>query len=247
MTLLKTIGLTLALSSATAAPALAQQAYHRGGGASAIVYAHPDFRGHSVRVTGPVDTLKRYGLNDKASSVRITGGSWEVCVDPNFRGRCEVISYNQDELNDYRLNDKITSIRPVNYRGGHDRGDRWGRHDGYRDRGHGGRPGYGDRGPRGPGYGGGYDNAPVTLFKDPDFRGGALPVSGAVPSLADYRFNDTISSIAVRGGAWEVCSDPNFRGRCEIFTSSVGSTKYYRLNDNISSIRPAGRNYGGRW
>lgn len=245
MTLLKTIGLSLLLSGTAAAPAIAQQAYHRGGGASAIVYAHPDFRGHSVRVTGPVDTLKRYGLNDKASSIRITGGSWQVCVDPHFRGRCEVISYNEGSLNDYRLNDRITSIRPVDSRGRYDRHDRWGRDDRYHDRRYG--DGRYNRG-RNPGSGyGGYDNAPVTLFKDPDFRGGALPVGGAIPSLADYRFNDTVSSIAVRGGAWEVCSDPNFRGRCEIITGSVGSTKYYRLNDNISSIRPAGRNYGRRW
>ena len=95
---------------------------------------------------------------------------------------------------------------------------------------------------------GGYvRNAPVVLFEHPGFRGSALPVDGAIAHLKPLGFNDTVSSIAVKGGAWEVCSDPDFRGRCEIITGSVESTGYYRLNDNISSIRPAGRHYGRRW
>ncbi len=240
MTPLKTLGLSLALTTALTAPAAAQQAYHRGGGEAAIVYAHPDFRGQSLRVTGPITHLNRYRFNDKASSIRVTGGSWEFCVDPNFRGRCEIITYREGQLNDYRLNDKITSIRPVSYRGGYDRRDRWGRGD-HRDRG----PRYGGRGGR---YDGGYrGNAPIVLFADPNFRGKALPVDGAIPHLNPLRFNDKVSSIALKGGTWEVCIDPNFRGRCEVITGSVDNTSYYRLNDNITSIRPAGRHYGGRW
>lgn len=232
---LKTIALSIAITSSVAAPATAQQAYHRGGGASAIVYAQPDFRGQSLRITGPVDHLNRYRFNDKASSIRITGGAWEVCVDPNFRGRCEVLTYREDSLNEFRLNNKITSIRPVSHQS-----DRWGRDDRY-DRG--GR--YHDRDNR---YGGGYGrNAPVMLFSDPNFRGNALPVDGAIPHLNPLRFNDKVSSIAVRGGSWEVCTDPNFRGRCTVITGSIESTSYYKLNDNITSIRPARGGYGGRW
>ena len=68
-----------------AAPAVAEHSFHRGGDGAAIVYAHPDFRGQSLRVTGPITHLNRYRFNDKASSIRVTGGSWEVCVDPNRR------------------------------------------------------------------------------------------------------------------------------------------------------------------
>ena len=243
----KRLGLILACTTAMAAPAVAERSFHRGGDGAAIVYAHPDFRGQSLRVTGPITHLNRYRFNDKASSIRVTGGSWEVCVDPNFRGRCEIISYREGQLNDYRLNDKITSIRPVTYRGG-----RYDRDDRYRDWGRNHRRGDDHyRGGRDHEYGrrhGGYArNAPVVLFQHPGFRGDALPVDGAIPHLNRLRFNDKVSSIAINGGAWEVCSDPNFRGRCEVITGSVDNTSYYRLNDNITSIRPAGRHYGKRW
>ena len=237
MTPLKTLAVTMAASTMFSAPALAQYGHNRGGGDLAIVYQHPDFRGNSIRVTGPIENLARYRFNDKASSIRVRGGSWEVCVHPNFRGRCEVISYREGRLNEIRLNDKISSIRPIRYNGGRDyRGDkdwRYRGHDRHNDYGRGGYR-------RGA-------NAPVVLFQHTNFRGSALPVDGAVSHLGRAGFNDKVSSIAVNGGAWEVCTDANFRGRCEIVQGSVSETGYYRLNDNISSIRPAGRHHGRRW
>ncbi len=223
---LKALGLSLALSTALTLPAMAQYGHNTRGGGSAIVYANPDFSGQSLRVDGAITHLNRYRFNDKASSIRVRGGSWEVCTDPNFRGRCEIISYGEDRLNDIRLNDKITSIRPVaaNYGGRYDRGRDYRRG--------------GDRR-----YGTNY-NAPVVLFKDPDFRGNALPLNGAVAHLNPLKFNDSVSSIAVQNGAWEVCTDPDFRGRCQIITASTSELGYVRLNDNITSIRPAGRGYG---
>lgn len=229
---LKAFGFSLTIATALALPATAQ--YGRHGGGEAIVYAHPDFSGQSLRVTHAIPHLNRYRFNDKASSIRVTGGAWEVCVHPNYRGRCKIIRYREGQLNQIRLNDKITSIRPVSHRRDRwDRHDRWNRKDRW-DRGR-------DRGYRGRG------NAPVILFQHPDFRGDALPVDGAIPHLNRLRFNDRVSSIAIKSGAWEVCTDPNFRGRCEIIDHSVGQTNYYRLNDNITSIRPAGRGYGRRW
>ncbi|WP_300377170.1 beta/gamma crystallin-related protein [Henriciella sp.] len=227
MTALKALGLSLTLSAALALPATAQYGRHSAGG-EAIVYAHPDFTGQSLRVTHAIPHLNRYRFNDKASSIRVTGGSWEVCVDPNYRGRCEIITYREGQLNQIRLNDKITSIRPVAHRRDRwNRDDRWDRH---RDRGYRGR-----------------QSAPIVLYQHPDFRGSALPVDGAIPHLNQLRFNDKVSSIALQSGVWEVCTDPNFRGRCEIIDRSVPQTNVYRLNDNITSIRPAGRGYGRRW
>lgn len=224
---LRKLALGFAALTAFTLPAMAQygpsgHGYNNRGAGTAVIYQHADFRGQSLRVTGPIAHLSEYRFNDKASSIRIHGGSWEVCVDPNFRGRCEILTYREDELNEFRLNDKISSIRPV--------ADRWGRNDRH-DR----RPGY-DRGRRG------YGNAPMILFADPQFRGSALPVNGAIPHLNQLRFNDKVSSIAINSGVWEVCTDPNFRGRCEIIDRSVDETGYYRLNDNITSVRQAGYN-----
>ena len=63
---LKTLGLSLALSSALALPALAQQGYGRGGPAEAIVYAGPNFTGQSLRVSGAIPRLSRPSLGDHA-------------------------------------------------------------------------------------------------------------------------------------------------------------------------------------
>lgn len=234
MNLLKTTGLSLALATTLALPAMADHPY-RGGG-EAIIYSNADFTGRSLRVTGAIPRLADYRFNDKASSIRVTGGAWEVCVDANYRGRCEIIEYRADRLNQIRLNNKITSIRPVSYSSG-------GRYDrdyrGDRDYRSGRRYGRGG----GYGYGSNY-NAPVVLFQHPNYRGDALPLNGAVAELGQLRFNDKVSSIAIQNGAWEVCTDAHFRGRCEIVTASTSELGYYRLNDTISSIRPAGRGYG---
>ena len=246
MSPLKTIALTCAATAALTLPAMAQYGPRGHGPAegegAAILYQHSDFRGQSIRVTGPIPHLSQYRFNDTASSIRIQGGSWEVCVDPNFRGRCEILTYPEGELGQLRLNDNISSIRPV-AGWGHDRGGWRDRPRGH-DRRYDDRPGYG----RG-GYGGGRygrNDAPVVLFEDADYRGDALPVNGAIPHLNQLRFNDKVSSIAINSGAWEVCTDPNYRGHCEVISRSVGETGYYRLNDNITSIRPAGRGYGPR-
>ncbi|WP_018148646.1 beta/gamma crystallin-related protein [Henriciella marina] len=244
MTLLKTMALGAAAVTALALPAMAQygpRGHGAGvGGDAATIYVHPDFRGKSLRVTGPITHLHEYGFNDKVSSIRIERGTWEVCVDPDFRGRCEILTYRAGELNDYRLNDKITSIRPIARRLGD---NQW--PDGRRGRGRGDRfdppPGH-NRDAYGRG-GHGRGDAPVILFADPQFRGNALPVDGAIPHLNELRFNDKVSSIVVNSGVWEVCTDPNYRGRCEIIDRSVDQTNFYRLNDNITSIRPAARGY----
>ena len=83
--------------------------------------------------------------------------------------------------------------------------------------------------------GGGADEA--VIFKHPDFRGSALSVTGPIYNLRNLGFNDTVSSIDVRG-AWEICVDPDFRGRCVIVDRPEGHLSQIRMNDNISSLRP---------
>lgn len=94
-------------------------------------------------------------------------------------------------------------------------------------------PASADRGDRQ--YRGGGGSA--VVFKDPNFRGAALSINGAIDNLAYERFNDTISSVRLNG-AWELCTDPNFRGRCEIVDGSINHLSVFRLNDNITSMRP---------
>ena len=80
----------------------------------------------------------------------------------------------------------------------------------------------------------------AVVYKDPSFRGPALVIEGPEPNLAEIRFNDTISSIELRG-TWEICVDPNFRGKCTIIDGSVHRLADLRMNDNITSLRPVNR------
>ncbi|WP_340691379.1 beta/gamma crystallin-related protein [Hyphomonas sp.] len=102
-------------------------------------------------------------------------------------------------------------------------------------------PAHADRGP--DTYRGGYSG--VVLHADAGFRGEAIEVAGAIPDLKQMRFNDRVSSISVRSGAWEVCTDANFRGRCATIDTSVSRLNDLRLNDNVSSLRAVGYGNGG--
>lgn len=87
--------------------------------------------------------------------------------------------------------------------------------------------------------GSGSDEA--VIFKHPEFRGSAIAIDRPVYNLRNLGFNDTVSSIDVRG-AWEVCVDPDFRGRCVIIDRPEGHLSSLRMNDNISSMRPLNGN-----
>lgn len=89
------------------------------------------------------------------------------------------------------------------------------------------------------GHRGGGDEA--VIFKHPDFRGSAIAIDRPVRNLRNLGFNDTVSSIDVRG-AWEVCVDPDFRGRCVIIDRPAGHLSSLRMNDNITSLRPLNGN-----
>jgi len=184
--------------------------FHRGGGA--VLYADAGFRGEGIRIDGAEPNLSRYRFNDRASSIEIRSGVWQVCVDADFRGHCEIIDANAPSLKPYRLNDNISSLRPVRHdarRGGWDRGG-WGR--------------------------GGW-GASLVLYPDQYMRGQGIEIDQDVPDLSPYRFNDRASSFQVNGGTWLVCEHANYKGRCEVLEGGAGELKPIRMNDNISSIR----------
>ena len=54
-------------------------------------YEGEDFRGRVFSTEGPVSDLARRGFNDRASSVVVESGRWEVCEDARFGGHCAVL------------------------------------------------------------------------------------------------------------------------------------------------------------
>jgi len=76
----------------------------------------------------------------------------------------------------------------------------------------------------------------LTFYTRDDFAGRSLTVRNGAADLRERDFNDTVQSVRVRSGYWEVCEDVDFRGRCR----TLGPGEYAsleRLSNRISSVR----------
>lgn len=54
--------------------------------------------------------------------------------------------------------------------------------------------------------------AEVILYSSPNFEGEALRITGDVPNLRQFSFNDEASSMIVVSGEWEIYPDRNYGG-----------------------------------
>ena len=64
---------------------------------------------------------------------------------------------------------------------------------------------------------------------------------GDTPDLADAGYHDTVASLVVRSGRWEICSQPGFKGYCAFFPPGEYPALSARFNDRIASARLAPR------
>ncbi len=95
------IGLGLAAAASVAA-------------AQVTFFENDGFRGRSFTSDRPVGDFARFGLNDRASSVIVRSGRWELCDDARFGGRCVVLRPGRyRSLSDMGLNDRVSSVRPA--------------------------------------------------------------------------------------------------------------------------------------
>jgi|AntAceMinimDraft_5_1070358.scaffolds.fasta_scaffold01052_9 hypothetical protein len=60
---------------------------YRGGHSGVVLHADAGFRGEAIQADGAIPDLKPMRFNDRASSISVRSGAWEVCSDVNFRGR----------------------------------------------------------------------------------------------------------------------------------------------------------------
>lgn len=82
--------------------------------AQVMLYEHEGFAGRSVRVTNEANNLRQLGFNDRASSLVVERGRYEVCDDARFTGRCVVVRSGQyASLAALGLDDRVSSVRAV--------------------------------------------------------------------------------------------------------------------------------------
>ncbi|MES2323396.1 MAG: beta/gamma crystallin-related protein [Pseudomonadota bacterium] len=186
--------------------------------AELTMFSRDDFQGRDVTIRDTVSNLTALGFNDKAGSMIIRSGRWEVCQHADFRGDCRTLG--PGEYRDlHRLNNNISSVREV--RGGGRDDDRGGDRGGDRERDR-------DRDQRAPG---------VTLYADGDMNGRAVNLRGDVSNFQQLGFNDQARSMVIHGGSWEMCVHADFGGECRLF----GPGEHRRLDrafrNAISSAR----------
>ncbi len=76
-----------------------------------ILYDQPNFQGQSLTINRATSDLSAMRFNDRASSLRVVSGQWELCVDAHFSGGCFIYSGQEAHLG--RYDNIFTALRPV--------------------------------------------------------------------------------------------------------------------------------------
>jgi hypothetical protein len=89
------------------------------GGASIVFYEYDSFRGRSFVTDQTISNFANLGFNDRASSVVIRDGAWQLCTDAFFRGRCVTLRPGEyPTLRSMALENQISSARELDWLGG---------------------------------------------------------------------------------------------------------------------------------
>lgn len=223
----------VAAGAVTASPADHRRWRGRGqeGAESVVLYDSPDGGGRALTVNGAMDSLEAQGFNDAAQSIWIRRGEWQLCEHNAYQGACLTLGPGRHNLNG-NTGRRLSSIRPLQA------GTTY-------------APVAGAAATAAaaavatPAAGGipyvrsvstGVVDA-VVLYEHANFQGRQLAVSGPLPNLGEQGFNDTVSSVVVQRGRWQLCEHNDFAGQC----ITLGQGRHAletTFNDKTSSIRP---------
>src|SRR3954468_20946851 len=82
--------------------------------AQITLYEGEGFRGRAITINDRMGNLERANFNDRASSIMVDRGRWEVCEHARFEGRCVVVRRGSyPSLSDLGMNERISSVRPL--------------------------------------------------------------------------------------------------------------------------------------
>jgi hypothetical protein len=177
------------------------------------LFERPDFQGRRLTIRGTMSNLDRTDFNDRAESIAVRDGVWEVCSDAHFNGQC--VRLQPGEYRNLRgsLDRSISSVREVT------------------------QAAYA---PPAPVYraGGGGGQPRAILYSGQDLSGRAFEIDrNGVRNLDGSGFNDRASSLSVLGGYWMFCSDAKFEGSCRTFDPGDYPNLPSDLDHRISSGR----------
>ena len=76
-----------------------------------VLYAETNYRGNQARYNERTNNL--FAMNNRAESVTVGRGEWQLCDGFGFSGRCVTVSQSVPNLNSLGMRDKIRSVRPI--------------------------------------------------------------------------------------------------------------------------------------
>lgn len=193
---------------ASAAVALAQAPQ-----GEVLIYERADFRGRSIAVRDDLGDFELAGMNDRAASLYVLSGTWELCTEAYYRGSCRYYEPGQYRSLGEQAR-RISSGRLVGAGQG---------------AGHVLRPGAGRWQDVGRGD--------VSLFDARDFRGFLATLSDPARDFDRLGINDKVASIIVNRGTWEFCTDAQFRGACHVYGPGEYRSLASGRDDAYSSAR----------
>jgi len=185
------------------------------------LYGQPGFGGRTLMLDRDTPTLENTGFDDRASSIVVREGTWQLCADPGYSGSCRIYAPGRYADLGYGMAKQVTSARLLRSR---------------RD-----APAELSGGVFGPDSGPIDGRSRVILFSQNNFGGESIAVAGVNGTLDRMDFDDSAASMLIEGGRWVFCTEEYFRGDCK----EIGPGRYPNLREvglrrSISSIRPAG-------
>jgi hypothetical protein len=150
-------------------------------------YEYAGFGGRSLTLRGYSPDFDAIGFNDRAASIVIRSGTWQVCTDANFGGTCATLTPGEYRALDGRFDSKISSAKETGTYG-----DRTGGYTNYR-------------------------RGAVELFEGVNFTGASVILDQDIANFSYNDFNDRAASMIVRDGTWELCVHANYTGACRAY------------------------------
>ena len=183
--------------------------------AQVTFYQEENYKGATFTTDRPVENLRRFGFNERATSVIVADQQWEVCDRPRFGGTCTVLRPGQyPSLAALGLEQRVASSRAVS------RDERVAESR------------YAPAAAVVP------TNAQVIFYANESFTGQSFTAQSQIDDFTRFGFNDRASSAVVLGDQWEVCEDVRFSGRCVVLRPGrYPSLVAMGMEDRVSSIR----------
>ena len=77
------------------------------------MYGRPGFDGRSVEIDRDIASLRGSGLDDRASSIVVHEGVWQLCSAPGYQGTCRVFVPGRYPRLEHGMDNQVSSARQI--------------------------------------------------------------------------------------------------------------------------------------